>query len=402
MRLPHGHGEGGVPYGTVPSTTCNPEYKGEVVSPTTFGVILIRALLKNNGSDLAYVQNLLQQSKLSTVPQPSKRKPLSTATFRGVSTNETALTPKTLQLIPTLPLVTTILQLTATFAPENPPWNVSSSESETVYRQLAVAGIRNGSYTPVPGVNLTLAGNTTITTVARVAKADQILLNNGWERNFPQGVYGSNYAERANVAIALYQEQTLDQALYVNNPAFNPLQVTPSDSYLYTFSSKPPIPSTGFWSLTLYLPDLHFFANPLDRYSLSDRSNLTYPDGSLVYGGPNSSSTDEPFQVLVQSIATPPPANWTSKQVPLPQVDVLGEPADHYVAGFLLLRSRLMYLLDVSVPCVQKSFSFPLKLICHKHSPPLRPYSTPDQRVVGVPDYNQNCYNYRSVMKQSL
>jgi hypothetical protein len=59
MRSPHGHGEGGVPYGTVPSTACNPEYKGEVVSPTTFGVILVRALLKNNGSDLAYVQNLL-------------------------------------------------------------------------------------------------------------------------------------------------------------------------------------------------------------------------------------------------------------------------------------------------------------------------------------------------------
>jgi hypothetical protein len=123
------------------------------------------------------------------------------------------------------------------------------------------------------------------------------------ERSFPQGIYGSNYAERANAAIATNLEQTLDQALYVNNPGFSPLQVTPSDSYLYTFSSKPPILSTGFWSLTLYLPDQHFFANPLDRYSLGDRSNLTYLDGSLVYEGPNSSSTDEPFQILVQSIA---------------------------------------------------------------------------------------------------
>jgi hypothetical protein len=372
-----------------------------VVSPTTFGVILVRALLKNNGSDLAYAQNLLQQCKLSTVPRPSKRKPLSTAAFRGVSANETNLTLKSLPLIPTLLLVMTILRLTATFAPENPPWNVSSSESEKIYRQLAVAGIRNGSYTPVPGVNLTLTGDTVYTTVVHVGKVDQVLLNNGWERNFPQGIYGSNYAERANVAIALSLEQTLDQALYANNPRFNPLQVTPSDSYLYTFSSKPPILSTGFWSLTLYLPDQHSFANPLDRYSLGDRSNLTYPDGSLVYGGSNSPRTDEPFQILVQSIATPPPANWTSKQAPLPQVDVLGEPADHYVAGFLLLRTRLMYLLHVSVPCEQKFFSFPLTLIRHKRSPPLRPYSTHDQRVVGVPGYNQNCYNYRLVMKMA-
>jgi hypothetical protein len=201
MRLPHGHGEGGVPDGTVPSITSNPEYKGEVVSPTTFGVILVRALLKNNGSDLAYVQNLLQQCKLSTVPRPSKRKPLSTATFRGVSINATTLSLESLQLLPTLPLVMTILQLTANFAPENSPWNVSSSESHMVHRQLAVAGIRNGSYTPVPGVNLTLAGEASFTTAIRTAKADQVLLNNGWVRNFPQGIYGSDYVERAVVAI---------------------------------------------------------------------------------------------------------------------------------------------------------------------------------------------------------
>jgi hypothetical protein len=223
------------------------------------------------------------------------------ATFRGVS-NATSLVPET-------------LQLTAAFAPENPPWNVSSSESETVYRQLAAAGIRNGSYTPVSGVNLTLAADTVFTTIVHVARSDQVLLNNGWERNSPAGIYGSDYAERANVGIELNGEQTIDQALYVNNPAFNPLKVTPSDSYLYTFSSKPPTLSTGFWSLTLYLPNQHFFANSLDRYALGDRSNLTYPDGSLVYGGPNSSSTDEPFQILVQSIGTPPPVNWTSKQV---------------------------------------------------------------------------------------
>ena len=71
--------------------------------------------------------------------------------------------------------------------------------------------------------------------------------------------------------------------------------------------------------------DLHFFANPLDRYSLGDRSNLTYPDGSPVYGGPNSASTDTPFQILIQSHATPPPQNWTSKQVPPPRVDVARE-----------------------------------------------------------------------------
>jgi len=150
-----------------------------MVSPTTFGVIFIRALLKNNGSDLAYVQNLLQQCKLSIVPRPSKFKPLSMATFVGVS-NGTAL-------------VLENLQLTAAFAPEIPPWNVSSLESERVHRQLVGAGIRNVSYTPVPGVNLTLAGEEAIATAVRAAKVDQVLLDNGWQRSFPQGIYGSYY-----------------------------------------------------------------------------------------------------------------------------------------------------------------------------------------------------------------
>lgn len=342
MHLPHGHGDSGVSYGTTPSTTGYPRYKGEVVSPTTFGLILVRALLKNNGSDLAYVQNLLRQCKLSAVPRSFKREPLSTATFQGISsTNVTTLYQEILQQTATASREI-ILQLTAAFAPENPPWNVSSSESETVHRQLTVAGIRNGSYTPVPGVNLTLAGEAAIAAASWAAIAAQVSLNNGWQRSFPQGIYGYNYVERAVAAISVYLEQTLDQALYATNPASSSLQETPSDSYLYTFSSKPPILSTGFWSLTLYYLDGQFFANPLNRYSLGDRSNLSYPDGSLVYGGPNSSSTDGPFQILVQSIDTPPPANWTSKQVPLPQVDVPEEPADHHKAGSRLLLSRLM------------------------------------------------------------
>jgi hypothetical protein len=278
------------------------------------------------------MQNLLQQCKSSIVPRPSKRKPLSMATFRGVS-NTTSLVPET-------------LQLTAAFAPENPPWNVSSFESETVHHQLVVASIRNVSYMPVPRVNLTLAGETAIATAVRAAKVDQVLLNIGRQSSFLQEIYGSNYVARTVASLgSAYLEQTLDQALYASNVGISPILVTPSDSYLFTFSSKPPILSTCFWSLTLYLPNHHFFANPLEWYSLGDRSNLTYPDGSLVYGGPKSSTTDESFQILVQSTATPPPANWTSKYVPPPQVYVPGEPADHHVAGFLLFRARLMYRL---------------------------------------------------------
>jgi hypothetical protein len=171
------------------------------------------------------------------------------ATFRGVS-NATSLVPET-------------LQLTAAFAPENPPWNVSSFESETIHHQLVVAGIRNVSYTPVPGVSLTLAGEAAIATAVWAAKVDQVLLNNGWQRSFPQGIFGSNYVARAVASLgSAYLEQTLDQALSASNVGISPILVTPSNSYLFTFSSKPPILSTGFWSLTLYLPTQYFLAIP--------------------------------------------------------------------------------------------------------------------------------------------
>ena len=60
IGLSHEDGEGDVQYGIVPppksTPKSKPKYEGKVVSPSTFGRILVRALIKNNGSDLAHVQ----------------------------------------------------------------------------------------------------------------------------------------------------------------------------------------------------------------------------------------------------------------------------------------------------------------------------------------------------------
>jgi hypothetical protein len=58
-------------------------------------------------------------------------------------------------------------------------------------------------------------------------------------------------------------------------------------------------------------------ANPLDKYSVGDRSNITYPDGKLVYGN-DTGDDDGSFQVLVQPYNVPPPANWTNNWLPAP------------------------------------------------------------------------------------
>ncbi|KAJ7193118.1 hypothetical protein GGX14DRAFT_577479 [Mycena pura] len=49
---------------------------------------------------------------------------------------------------------------------------------------------------------------------------------------------------------------------------------------------------TGFWSLTIYEAAGFFVPNPLDRYALSDRSDMTYPDGTRVYGGTSPANSN--------------------------------------------------------------------------------------------------------------
>lgn len=94
----------------------------------------------------------------------------------------------------------------------------------------------------------------------------------------------------------------------------NPL--SKDDAIIYTFSRKPPLNATGFWSLTAYMGN-YLIPNDLHRYNIGDRDNITYPDGKLVYG-PEASSEDGMFQILVQAADVPPPRNWTANWLPGP------------------------------------------------------------------------------------
>lgn len=102
--------------------------------------------------------------------------------------------------------------------------------------------------------------------------------------------------------------------VYSSGPAGTTLQ--PNESYLFTFSGRPPVNSDGFWSLTLYGANQYFVPNSLQRYEIGDRSTqLRFENGGLVYGA-NASKTDGPFQVLIQPADVAPPSNWTSNWLP--------------------------------------------------------------------------------------
>ena len=91
------------------------------------------------------------------------------------------------------------------------------------------------------------------------------------------------------------------------------MQLAANESYIMTFSQKPPV--TGFWSLTAYNSTNYLIPNNLDRYSLGDRSNLTYADGTQVYADPSSNGA---FSILIQPADISPGLNWTSNWLPAP------------------------------------------------------------------------------------
>jgi hypothetical protein len=98
------------------------------------------------------------------------------------------------------------------------------------------------------------------------------------------------------------------------------LSLNATSAFLFTFSGKPPIKSTGFWSLTVYGADQYLVPNELGRYVIGDRtSGLKFENGDLVNqpgkedASIGNSTMDGKFQVLLQPADIPPPKNWTSK-----------------------------------------------------------------------------------------
>jgi hypothetical protein len=268
-----------------------------IESPVAYGSVLIRILVRNNGTDLAQAQKIIEGCNLTKAgvpPRQTKEKipPLTLATFSNLSNDATG-----------------VLQLTARTLRGSPPINVTNPEA--IIKELNNAGISNGSYHTPAGVNLTAASDVALAALSTYAKTSSLKsLGNGWGVFSQSGLFSSDFIARAYVVTEGGESEVASESLYafVINGS---LSLASGEAYLFTFSSKPPLGKTGFWSLTAYL-NKFLIPNPAGIYAVGDRSNLTYSDGSLVYGT-DSSSSDKEFQILIQSGGTPPPANWTHK-----------------------------------------------------------------------------------------
>jgi hypothetical protein len=106
----------------------------------------------------------------------------------------------------------------------------------------------------------------------------------GWLYTLKTGVYGTDYLDRALVtAIGLGANRPQDAVYPLSQRASLLAPYEGAHAYTLRFEKGQLPPVRGFWSLTMYDESMFFVANPINRYSMSLRTNPKFePDGSLV------------------------------------------------------------------------------------------------------------------------
>jgi len=107
---------------------------------------------------------------------------------------------------------------------------------------------------------------------------------NGWNYTVKAGVYGTNYIQRALVTYIGLGANRPQDAVYPTSLKPSLIEsYNGSNKYVIRFEKGELPPVKGFWSLTMYDEGMFFVANPINRYSMSIRTNPVYEaDGSLV------------------------------------------------------------------------------------------------------------------------
>jgi len=107
---------------------------------------------------------------------------------------------------------------------------------------------------------------------------------NGWGYTTKTGVYGTDYLQRALItAIGLGANRPQDAVYPTSLKDKLGREYSGAHKYELRFAPGQLPPVKGFWSLTMYDKDMFFVANPINRYSMSLRTNPVYePDGALV------------------------------------------------------------------------------------------------------------------------
>jgi hypothetical protein len=107
---------------------------------------------------------------------------------------------------------------------------------------------------------------------------------NGWLFSTKTGLYGTDYLQRALVTVVGLGANRPQDAVYPMSQRASLLEAYEGTrKYTLRFAKDELPPVKWFWSLTMYDEAMFFVANPINRYSMSVRTNPKFePDGSLV------------------------------------------------------------------------------------------------------------------------
>ncbi len=167
----------------------------------------------------------------------------------------------------------------------NPPL----AQDRAVVAEMAKGGIGPGLHPTASADASTTAGYDLGLGIGKKIMQDgadsaRVTTSTGWTHGRVVGTYGTDYVARADVAAVGLAAQVETEAMYFNAPDAT-TTLTGKSTYVMHFAKGqlPPFGPDGFWSLTIYDHQHFLVANPIDRYSIGDRTNglVTNTDGSL-------------------------------------------------------------------------------------------------------------------------
>jgi hypothetical protein len=175
-------------------------------------------------------------------------------------------------------------KLLAALMKDNPP----TVADDPMVALMAKIGLEPGKDWDISALAPTVARGLAQAPKAALAKIMAYVPNagrivNGWLITLPSGVYGTNYLQRALLNWQGPGWNRPEDSIYPMAKVDGEGKVlSGANNYVLPFA-KGELPGVkGFWSLTMYDSEGFFVANPLDRVSLSMRSNFNFnKDGSL-------------------------------------------------------------------------------------------------------------------------
>lgn len=255
-----------------------PEGVKEYKSPTSIVWLLGRIYCTGTPEDYAAVHTM--QDAISLVPLSSYGKPYTPP----ANTVDPSIDMKTPVRDQVNNLSTTAyFDLLATLMKDNPP----AEADKPMVDKMAKIGIEAGKPFDIDKLGADTVG--ALQSVPKegfgkiAARFKDLKDINGWQFSTETGQYGTEYLQRATItAFGLGANLPQDAVYPTSEVDSSGKSYDGAHNYTLHFAKDQLPPAEGFWSLTMYDGGFYFVDNPLNRYTLSQRNNVTAnPDGSV-------------------------------------------------------------------------------------------------------------------------